>query len=304
VTDPIQDYIDEVDAQDEGEQAPPAEEPAPEPEAEEVPEEAAEEEELIAGRFKSTEDLAKSYLSLEEKFKERDDEIGELRKFREQQEWQRDQDGQASQSVPLSQETVDWFDDQAMENPYGAAQWALQNDPTGALYNRAIDMWYEQNPRQASAFERQTEMAMLAQAMDQRYGQAIQPLTDNAAKQDFVDAWQQAAGRIPDINNVSDKIVEVARQSPEVLRALEQGTPESKQQVIQNLYYMVKGMQADTAETKEAGAQAAQAAETTQAKRDASFVARPGQRPQETNTNVERWLSEVFDPAAQQYYGE
>jgi hypothetical protein len=180
----------------------------------------------------------------------------------------------------------------------------LQNDPTGALYNRAIDMWYEQNPRQASAFERQTEMAMLAQAMDQRYGQAIQPLTENATKQEFVNAWQQAADRIPDINNVSDKIVEVARQSPEVLRALEQGTPESKQQVIQNLYYMVKGMQADTAETKEAGAQAAQAAETTQAKRDASFVARPGQRPQETNTNVEKWLSEVFDPAAQQYYGE
>lgn len=305
MTDPIAELMAEVDAEIGEPEVTPAEQPRDESgrfaaQAEEVAEteEApAEEPELIAGRFKSTDDLAKSYLSLEEKFKERDSELGELRQLREQLEQQQTQ----TPAVPLNQDTVDWFDEQIEQNPYGAAVWALQSDPSGVLYDRAMESWYDVQPRQAAAFERHREMAEMAQAFDQRVSSVAAPVEQQAQQNAFVAAWANVAQRHSDLPEHAEAILEAAQQAPEIVSLLKTATPEAQERVIENLLFLSKGKQA-TSLGQAAQDMAVQQAQETQAAKAQSFVASSGQRQEpDTTSAVDRWFEEVLDPALAQY---
>lgn len=270
----------------------------------EVPEETEEEVgegEMILGKFKSPDDLAKSYESLSAKLDEQGAELGELRQMRQQLTQQ--QVYQQQPTMQLNQETVDWFDQQVMDNPQGSAVWALRQDPSGVLYNRAMEAWYEESPRQASAFEREMEMGAMAQAVDQRLSSITAPMQARAHQNDFSAAWNAASQQHPDLVEHGDAILEAAQSAPEVVALLQSGTLQDKQRVIENLYYLAKGKQA-TSLGAAAQDMAAQQAQETRAAKDESFVASSGQRNEPKNkSNVEKWLTEVFDPAAQQYYG-
>lgn len=267
------------------------------------PEPATEEEQaLLAGRFKSPEELERGYTELLGKFSERDDEIGELRRIREEYQAAYEQQAQPQQhQQPITQQTVDWLDEQTATNPQAAAYWAMQSDPTGALYDRVMTDWYETQPRSAAAFERQLEMAQMAQAVDQRITSVAAPLEQQAHTNDFVSAWAAASQQLPDLTEHSEAILEAAQSAPEVLQLLQSGTQQDKQRVIENLYYLAKGKQA-TSLNSAAQQMAAQQAQESQAAKDNAFVASSGQRNEpETSSAVDRWFEEVLDPALKQY---
>ena len=189
--------------------------------------------ELLLGKFRSVDDLASGYSNLEQELGRQAQEIGWLRSQAEAPD---------ETSYAPDQRTVDWFDEQVDENPRGAAIWAMQNDRSGALYNRAMDAWYEVQPRQAGGFEREMEMGQLAQVIS--YQQA--PLVQQAQQQEFVQAWQQAFSKIPDLSEHVDAIMSAAESAPEILIPLQRGSLADKQRVIENLYWLAKGRKADT----------------------------------------------------------
>jgi len=315
MTDPIADLLKEVDAElgqqeDASAEEAPAEQPRdeqgrfaaqqPEAESQPEPEAAAEDEEKILGKFKSPDDLAKSYTELEDKLNEQGAELGHLRRLARDQQLYAQQ--QAS-DVQINNETVDWFDQQAMENPQGAAVWAMQHDSSGVLYNRAMEQWYDASPRQAAAFERQLEMSAMAQAVDHRLSNVTLPLRERQAQQDFTDVWAEMQTAHPDIADHAEAIVEAAKAAPEVLAIMQTGTIDDKRRVVENLYYLAMGRQA-TSLSQAAQDMAAQQAQETQTAKAGAFVASSGSRNEsDARSPAERWLEEVFDPAASQYYG-
>lgn len=186
---------------------------------------------LLLGKFRSVDDLAAGYSELEQALGRQGQEIGQLRQYVTEQ----------PQSAP-DQGTIDWFDEQIEQNPQGAAVWALQNDRSGALYNRAMDAWYNEQPRQAGGFEREMEMSQLVQAISHQQA----PLVQQAQQQEFVQAWQQAFSKIPDLSEHVEEIMGAAETAPEILIPLQRGSLADKQRVIENLYWLAKGRKADT----------------------------------------------------------
>lgn len=193
-------------------------------------------EELILGKFKSHDELESAYTALEAKLGEQGSELGSLRKLIE------DRIPEQQYGTQITEEHVTWLDEQVDENPQGAALWAMQNDPSGALYNRVLDAWYEQAPRAASTFERQLEMAALVQHQQQ----AQQPLVEQFQQNEFAQAWQAVSDRVPAINSNVEAIIEVAQGNPDLLMSLQSGSREAKERTIENLHYLALGRQAGT----------------------------------------------------------
>lgn len=197
------------------------------------------------------------------------------------------------QPAPVTQEMVDWFDEQAMEDPAGAVAYALQNDPTGVLYNRAMDVWYEESPRQAAAFERRLEL----QAYQQEMWQQQRPLYEQAARQDFAALWQEMAADIPELRDpaTAEAMMQAVREAPEILAGLRSGLPDDRKRMIRNLYKLAKFEQANRVASE---AQYAPSNESPQAPHVAS---------QETNVDPEpksageRWAEEFLDPEFERY---
>jgi hypothetical protein len=290
VTDPLIQAVNEAFPDDAAEpaqpepEAPPADEPdEPQPQDEPQPEPSG----YVRGRFKSVEELEKAYDEIDRAFGDQGRRYGELQSQLEQQ-----QQGQAPQQVPINQDTVDWFDEQSVDNPQGAAVWAIQNDPSGVLYNRAMDSWYEENPRQASRFERQIEM----QAMYEYMQQQQQPLQEQAQRQEFVGTWARLKQEMPDLDDHADAILKAAQEAPEVLGALRSGTPEAQARTIRNLYKLAKFEQANQL----TGQQPAEPAQTP----PPPFVASQGNRMDpEVTTKAEQWARENLDPELEKYFG-
>ena len=131
-----------------------------------------------------------------------------------------------------------------------------------------MDSWYEMQPRQAAAFERQMEQAQMV-----AYQQAqLAPIQQQAQQTEFVQAWQEAFGKFPDLGDHVDAIMEAAQSAPEILIPLSQGTQADKQRVIENLYWLAKGRQADSL-AEAATQQATQQATAEKAAIQAAVVA-------------------------------
>ncbi len=279
---------------------------APEPEAEAPDVEATPEpapEPLLAGKFKTPEDLGKGYEELQAVLDRQGSELGELRKLQDQV-----QALEQRQSAPqINQDTIDWFDEQVEQNPYAAANWARQNDPSGVLYDRAMDQWYEINPRHAGAYERHMEQQQFLAQLQGQLEPALRPLLQQKEANDFQQAMVDVARRFPDFDRVSGQIMEAAESAPEVLSALQEGDLASKTRVIENLYWMARGRAATSLAEAAQGA-ATSAAVQTQAAKMAAQIASPSvTNPPTDDDNLsagDRWLRDLgFDDAIKQYQG-
>jgi hypothetical protein len=195
---------------------------------------------LLAGKYKTAKELERAYKELESHLGSQGKELGDLRKLMEERLPE-------SQEEPMriDQPMVDWFDEQIDSNPSGAALWALQNDSTGTLYERAMDAWFEMpgQARRASAFER----ALEAQELDRKIEQQTKPLQQQAEQQSLAQAWTQLAGEITDLSEHAEAIVAEAKESPEILRGAT--TAEEKSKALRKLYRLVKGDQATSLES-------------------------------------------------------
>lgn len=211
------------------------EEPTAAPEQPSPPAEESEPE-LILGKFKNVDDLAKSFSHAESKLGEMGNELGQLRERLAQYEQQQPETPQ----VELNENTVSWFDEQSAQNPYAAAVWAMQNDPSGVLYNRALDTWFEIQPRAAAQFERQVEMQGLKQEIAQTLGQTLQPLAKSQAEQNFSAAYQSVRTKHPDLDEHAEGLMAVGQEFPDMLQSLRTGSRESAERVLEGLLAIKK----------------------------------------------------------------
>jgi hypothetical protein len=264
-------------------------EPEAAPEAETVEETA---EQLLAGKYRSAEDLERAYKELESRFGSQGSELAELRRTIDQH-----LQDTSSPQVPLDQNTTDWFQEQVDSNPYGAAVWALQNDRSGVLYHRAMDAWYDLEPRQAASFERQLELNQLKQEFQQQLQQTTQPI----AEQEMARAFREAAERHPDVkDNLQSLLQSAVESSPVVTQTLidtarAAGDFETKVQVLNGIIALAKGQSASAVTEAVQGAADEEAARARQMKQSGGVATQTQAVGAELVSPEEQWLRDNFD---------
>lgn len=256
-------------------------------------EEPAGETQIAGGRFKSYDELEKAYLELDSEYGRRGQEFGEMRK----QLAEIQQSLQPEPGIEIDQGAVDWFDQQFADNPQAGAMWALQNDPTGTLYHRVMDEWYETpgQARAAASFERQFEMRQLYEYIQSQQA----PLQQQAFQNELASSWASLSREMPDLDNpeIAERMLKEAEGAPEILAALKSGKQEDTHRVIRNLYKLAMFEQANQI------AGSAQA-DTTQPNADEAFVASGSQRVDpESKSRGEQWAEENLDPYLERYFG-
>lgn len=119
-----------------------------------------------------------------------------------------------------------------------AAVFALQQGDQ-ALYEQAMDAWFDNEPRQASRFETLLETKKAEIRMREEQARAV-----NAPRQ-VQDAFNAAYGEVldahPDYDVYATEIGKILDDNPELMVTLRAGTHESKVKLLENLYDMARG---------------------------------------------------------------
>lgn len=207
-------------------------------------------EQFIQERFQGDpKKMAQAYRELEQLKGRQGDELGDLRRQVQDMATRLEQGAyapqQQQQQVQITQETIDALDQAAMESPERAALWAIDNDPSGMLFERVMDTWFEQNPRQAARFE--TNLALLQQE-DSLLSQMspILDATERTTRESAVTtAWGEVASRHSDMREIAPAMQQTLEARPNLANAILTADPAEKVELIENLYLITKGLQAD-----------------------------------------------------------
>lgn len=215
--------------------------------AEEVGEEVVEDK-LYLGRYKTPEDLEIAYSELERKLGEQSSRIGDANRVeRELSEIRAQLQAQtpAANSYDLD-EVSDWFDNNPMLIPQTAQQ-AMENQDW-TLYNAAMEKWHDLAPRQASAFERQYELAALKYELEGKLATTAQPIREEQHKRMAESAVRAAVLEFPEMNDESfaQTMREEAQNAPWLLSAIETGDPSQLEQALRSLALMARGRRSGT----------------------------------------------------------
>ncbi len=187
--------------------------------------------ELILGKFRTPEEVVRAYQELEGRLSEQGSELGELRQLRDQLTQQQQQPAQPS----LTEEQLSSFDAVIDESPQNAVQLAMQTG-NPVLLDRALDALYDENPRMATRIE----MARYGQSMMSQIQQMQEPLVQRNTEQEFAEAWRGVQTQYQDVGNYSDKMMEIASESQDLLAALQRPGIEGKRDLLLTLYARAK----------------------------------------------------------------
>lgn len=261
MTDDFDGYLNEALAEEPVEPAEPEAEAAPETPADDTPRDEQgrfTQKELIAGKYKSVEELEKAYEHAQRKLGEMGQRLGAL-------------ENQPEPVYDFSQ-----VDDDTYANPQLAAQHALVAKQQGdaLAYERIIQSWGEYDPLGAARFDARLAAAeQMAQVQPQ-----IQSAQQFAHQNELQSALGAVASRHEDFNQVvgsldEDRLTEIVQGGfpTEVLAGLTGGAA-SKEAVFETLYRWVKAEQADTIARASSDVSASHEAETRQAKQQAAVA--------------------------------
>lgn len=269
-------------------EAPAAEQTPAEPEAEPVVAEPVAET-LLAGKYKSVEDLVSAYESAQRRLGEQGNEIGQLRTELESRFTQL----QSEFRQPVYQPDPGSIDSLLDENPQQVVGLAIQRqDPV--LYERAMRSWYEVDPFAANQYH--------LQAAHQASQQAAQPDIDRAVaaanQAELSQAMATVQTRHPDfaevVGSLTDPSVLLTTGFPkEVLQGLN-GDMQSKEAVFETLYRWQKAEQAGT--LREVAAQVAEetAEQNRNDKKAATVASASTTTPPEVPEDEAERLSQAF----------
>lgn len=211
----------DVVAEPETQAAEPAEAPG---EAVETPEE--ETPALIGGKFKSVDDLLKSYQELESDRGRLGNEIGELRKLVEERF--------SPEQQPQPQQPFFGYgpsDDQIESAPAEIAQWALQQGDE-RTYQRALATMYESGDPELAVHATRLEMARGMAPLYQQIEELKQQHGQAQVNRDMAE-WGRTH---PDAKQYEARMVELASQRPEIQQALDSGNPAMQRLALDHLY--------------------------------------------------------------------
>jgi hypothetical protein len=148
----------------------------------------------------------------------------------------------AAQNQPqhLDQGTVDWFDQQAYENPNQMVDWARQqNNPI--LFQRGMEVWKEQDPYGASVYTNELRNQQFHSEIQQQI-QKQQQLPQDAAMNL---ALQGVLARTPEYSTFSDVLGATFEKRPWLQAQLNQaaatGNPAEMESVIEAAYDLARG---------------------------------------------------------------
>lgn len=130
------------------------------------------------------------------------------------------------------------LDEEIDENPDAVAKWALSQNQPG-IYNAAMASWYEENPREASRFERALEMEMLRTEMEQRLQPAIEPARQQTAARSLAAAQTELRAVYPDLDSILESATEaeVSGLDATAIRQLQETNPKA---ALETIYRWVK----------------------------------------------------------------
>lgn len=215
--------------------------PEPDPQPQPEPEPAADPDpvrsfggQLLAGKYRTPEELADAYRQLEQKLGEQGAELGQYRTLIEQARQQ------AQTPPPQTDDDLARFDAWAEEQPIQAAQYALQTSPQ--LYERVMTNWYDLDPKGASRFERALEMHAMQQQMQAAYGQPLQHVREQRQQEEILEAWAEVQARHTDINAYATQIQQAFETYPHLLAPLQTGTREDRARAIEAAYLVARAL--------------------------------------------------------------
>lgn len=206
----------------------PAEEPAEEP----TPP-------LWAGKYKTAEDLEHAYSELQSKLGEQGSELGqEVQRLRDELYQIREQQVHpAAPTPPAPAFDEDTYEDLLDENPQQALAYAQQVGD-GYRASQALKAWYESDPYSATEWrlgaERQAQTAQLNQQL-QRYENQL-------GQQEIARAFHAVKSRHPDFGVIEAKMSELGATRPDLIERIANPGEQNKEQVIESLYWMARGM--------------------------------------------------------------
>lgn len=212
----------------------------------------APEEDLILGKFKSTEDVVEAYKHLEAQFTQNNQRLSDLEALLNDE----DEDdyneqpaawGRPFQGEPENEEQlVGW----AEKDPAGAAQWAIANANRvpDEIVNAVWEHWHERKPAEAMAWYTQQQTLQLQQQYEERIAQIqaeVAPLRDAQTQTMYSSAIDVLEQQIPDLADYSDKIQEYIDHIPADQLHLAffpngMDTPEKIQEGVRSLYAIVR----------------------------------------------------------------
>lgn len=227
------------------------------------------EERLLAGKYRTPEELEAAYSELASAYGRQGNEMGELRKAVES----------LQESMPQQQAyqpSYDW-DNLIDVNPAMAAQAAYESGDQFQL-NRAVQAWEDVAPGAPSLWAQVEAMKAQIAEMQESVPQQIQPLIEQQATQQtqqiLGEFYRQHPGAEKYSQQMSDRVMSDPL-GPRLIQVLENGTPQEKVGVLTYLFNQVRAtdpQQADTlqAQAKDIAVEQARLAE--QAKLEAQVV--------------------------------
>lgn len=207
-------------------------------------------EDLILGKFKSSDDLAEAYKHLEAQFTQNNQRLSDLEALLmddEDEEQPAASWGKPFQGEPENEEQlVGW----AEKDPAGAAQWAIANANRvpEEIVNAVWEHWHERKPAEAMAWYTHQQTLQLQQQYEERIAQIqaeVAPLRDAQTQTMFNNAINTLESQIPDLADYSDKIHEYIDNMPVdqfhfAFFPNGMDTPEKVQEGVRSLYAIVR----------------------------------------------------------------
>lgn len=243
---------------------------------------------LILGKFKSVDDLVAAYQNAEQRLGSQGNELGELRKAVEALSEKLPEHTEQQQYAPVDENTVSALDELAEANPQQAAIWALQNQPV--LYDRVMEIWFANDPRSAGRFENGLALAQI----EQKISQQVAPFQADTQQRQFAVAWSNVAAKHPDFASLETGIQEAAEAAPELAQALQTGDVAAKERLIENLYRLAKGMQADTLAAAAAEKAKQQSSQTEAEKLKAGVASASAAQSRGEKGGIQSWKEKAF----------
>jgi len=180
---------------------------------------------------------------LQRKAGEQSNEVGELRRMVDELSQLREgiqQQNQTQQQPVMDQATVDWFDQQAIENPYAMAEYARQQG-NAILMQRALSTWKEIDPYQAAVYTNELRLQEQQRQFDERITKAQQLPMDATINV----ALTNVRSRNPEFANYDDAIAPVMDKYPALQDALQSaataGDTAKLEAAIETAYALAQG---------------------------------------------------------------
>lgn len=266
---------------------------------------AAEEEEtpLLAGKYKTPEELERAYVEAQSVIGRQSDEVKAARELKQEFETLREQltSPAAPQYDPGSLEA--FFEANPQQIP-AVAQQAIDTGD-GFLYQKALAAWGELDQVGAMDFHARAVSDAKIAELREEFKPALQGVQRINTTNEFAAAYEAAAKSHDDFSAVLGSITQETLNGfpPEVLGALQTGDQTSKERVLETLYRWAKAEQAGNL-SETATAVARQEQENSRAARqEATVASTTGSQDREPKSGIDAYreqfqASDAFRKAA------